>query len=223
MNTEVLRAVMGFGLMVALGCGGETPTAETSAGDEEIAPPQVAEAPPEEEEWEEEEEPAEVQPAGPGQLLVTIRMGGEDRPGTIEVLDVRGASVAEGSSGETLTLPAGNYRVVAMMDPSLLPGHGPLDDSVTVREGRTTDKRMTYEAARVRLDVRRNGRPVANWTMRLTREDGDMEVTMRPSQEHQIVAPGRYSGVLTTGNTRIEVSGLIFQGGATMDVPVNVN
>ncbi|MEM6955636.1 MAG: hypothetical protein AAF411_00615 [Myxococcota bacterium] len=193
---------------------------ESSAGDEESAPPMSAEAPLEEEVWEEEPEP---EPVRTGQLMVTIRMGGEDQPGTVEVHDEDGETVAQSTSGETMTLPVGSYRVIATMEESLLPGHGSLDDSVTVRDGRMTDKRMTYEVARVRIMVRRRGRPVSRWSLSLTREGGDTELTLEPSETHTIVAPGRYSGVLTAGGQRIEVTGLIFQPGTTMDVPVSVN
>lgn len=222
MRTGVFRrAQLGGLLTILLGCGGtEAPVEESSAGDEESAPPMSAEAPLEEEVWEEEPEP---EPVRTGQLMVTIRMGGEDQPGTVEVHDEDGETVAQSTSGETMTLPVGSYRVIATMEESLLPGHGSLDDSVTVRDGRMTDKRMTYEVARVRIMVRRRGRPVSRWSLSLTREGGDTELTLEPSETHTIVAPGRYSGVLTAGGQRIEVTGLIFQPGTTMDVPVSVN
>ena len=110
-----------------------------------------------------------------------------------------------------------------MLDPSLLPGHVGREDNVIVSPGQTAEVVFTYEVARVRLDVRRGGRPVSGWRMVLTREGESTEIPMQPSTEHMMFAPGRYSGVLTTGGARIEVNGLIFQGGATMDVPVNVN
>ncbi|MEM9861976.1 MAG: hypothetical protein AAF938_10195 [Myxococcota bacterium] len=213
-----------FGGLVAilLGCGGsEAPAEVTTTGDEETAPPMTAEAPVEEEVWEEPE--PEPEPVRTGQLMVTIRMGGEDQPGTVEVQDADGETVAQSTSGETMTLPVGSYQVIATMEESLLPGHGSLEDSVTVRDGRMTDKRMTYEVARVRITVRRRGRPVSRWSLSLTREGGDTELTLEPSETHTIVAPGRYSGVLTAGGQRVEVTGLIFQPGTTMDVPVTVN
>ena len=89
--------------------------------------------------------------------------------------------------------------------------------------GETAEVVLRYEVARIRINVRRNGRAVARWRLVLTREGSEGEITLNPSAEHVVVPPGRYSGVLHAGARRIEVSGLQFQGGATMDVPVNVD
>lgn len=206
-------------LTASLACGGgedTTPPPEETAGNETPAPIE-----PEPEPYVEPE--PEPEPSGPGQLHAVIRMLGEDQPGTIQVRSLAGDVVAEGNSGDTFDVPSGEYLVAAMLDESLLPGHDAREERSIVDPGETANVTFTYQVARVRIVVRRGNRPVNNWRLVVTREGSDHEVRLQPSADHQVVTPGRYSGTLTTGGSRIEVNGLIFQGGATMDVPVNVN
>lgn len=216
---RTLTLLLGLSLSA---CGGDTTPVqddphEDTAGDDQ---PDLGHA---DEEFEEEIEEELPEPSGPGQVHVVIRMGGAEQAGTVEVTNRQGETVAEGAAGTTFTVEAGDYHVSGMLDAALLPGHVGREDDVLVSPGQTAEVVFTYEVARIRLDVRRGGRPVNTWRMVLTREGQDIEIPMQPSTEHVMMAPGRYSGVLTTGGARIEVNGLIFQGGATMDVPVNIN
>lgn len=204
-----------------LACGGAaTPEPAATSGDES------AEAAASVEPLIEEpliEEPLIEEPIGPGSIHAVIRMRNEERPGTITVRSLNGEVVAEGNAGDTFELPSGSYQLDAMLDPALLPGHSSQEERTSVLPGETAEVVFTYEVARVRLNVRRRGRALNSWRMVLTREGTETEVTLESSTEHAEVAPGRYSGMLIAGGARIEVTGLIFQGGATMDVPVNVN
>lgn len=211
--------VLGF----SLACGGgeapaPTPAPETTSGND-TANEAVGDA------YEEEvvEEEFIEEPTGPGSVHAVIRMQNEERAGTVIVRAVNGDIVAEGNAGDTFEVPSGNYQIEAMLDPELLPGHSAQEERAFVSPGETAEVVVTYEVARIRLNVRRGGRVLNTWRMVLTRQGTETEITLQSSTEHAEVAPGRYSGVLTAGGARIEVSGLIFQGGATMDVPVNVN
>lgn len=209
--------VLGF----SLACGGApapTPEPQSTTGDES---PEEA-APVEYEEEVVEEEFIE-EPTGPGSIHAVIRMRNEERAGTITVRTLNGEVVAEGNAGDTIEVPSGSYQIDGMLDPALLPGHSSQQERTSVTPGETAEVVFTYEVARVRLNVRRRGRVLNSWRMVLTREGTETEVTLESSTEHAEVAPGRYSGMLIAGGARIEVTGLIFQGGATMDVPVNVN
>ncbi|MFT5353161.1 MAG: hypothetical protein ACI9KE_000359 [Polyangiales bacterium] len=206
----------------SLACGGEAPasnpTSEPTSGNDTVVVDSA------EDDYEDEEEMIEVpEPTGPGRIHAVIRMQNEERAGTVTVMSPNGDTVAEGNSGDTFDVPSGDYSVVAMLDPALLPGHTGREERARVAPGQTAEVVFSYEVARVRLNVRRGGRALNTWRMVLTRQGSDTEITLQSSTEHAEVAPGRYSGVLTAGGARIEVSGLIFQGGATMDVPVNVN
>lgn len=217
------RTILIVAALGALGCGGgasaEDPAYEpepvTSAGDE--TEPVAEEAP---------AEADEPPPSGPGRLTVHTRVSGENVAGTVQVLGDGDEVVAEGASGETFDLPSGTYRVTgAITDASILldtPTHE-LDGEATVSPGQTAEVHVDFPTARVRFDVRRGGRPVAQWRMTLTRQGGDEPVEVQPSADHVAITPGRYDATLRFGAQEIEVSGLILQGGATQTVPVNVN
>ena len=214
MRTLIL--LLGF----SLACGGEAPTSapapQPTAGNDAVSDV-------EEDDYEEEEEIEEPEPSGPGRIHAVIRMQNQERAGTVTVRSADGAVVAEGASGDTFDVPSGSYVLEAMLDAALLPGHTGREERTTVSSGETVEVVFSYEVARVRLNVRRAGRPVNTWRMVLTREGSETEITLQSSTEHAEVAPGRYSGLLIAGSARIEVTGLIFQGGSTMDVPVNVD
>lgn len=219
-RTILIAAALG-----ALGCGGgETATEEpapspvASAGDE-------AEPGFEEEAAAEADEPAPI-PSGPGRLTVHTRVSGANVAGTVQVLGDGGAVVAEGRSGETFDLPSGTYRVTgAIADASILldTPTRELDGQASVSAGQTAEVHVDFPAARVRFDVRRAGRPIAQWRMTLTRQGGGAPIQVQPSAEHVAITPGRYDATLRFGAQEIEVNGLILQGGATQTVPVNIN
>lgn len=211
-------------VLPAIACGGGTSSAETTPPPTHTPPVQDMD----EGEYEDEEEDFEeevAEPTGPGQLHAVIRVGNEEREGAVSVVSGQGDVVAEGRSGETFTVPSGSYRVVGAFDApegqSSL--YGTREESARVTPGGTAEVELRYEVARIRINVRKNGRPVARWRLVLTREGSEGEITLNPSTEHVTVPPGRYSGVLHAGASRIDVAGLQFQGGATMDVPVNVD
>ncbi|MEZ4253312.1 MAG: hypothetical protein R3B99_34320 [Polyangiales bacterium] len=204
-------------LAFLLACGGSTapePDTTETTGDEEVARPEVLdEAPTEEEIVEEEDEP--------GQVRLALRIGNAPATGTVQLLDASGAVAAEGAGGETFTVPTGSYRVVATLADGQLAGATPREDSVYVEPG-VNERTITWEVTRVTFVVRRRGQPVSRWRIVAQREGGE-ELVFEPSEEPRVVMPGRYTAVLTFGAQRVEVNGLIFQGGATQTVPIDVN
>ena len=184
----------------------EEPIADETSGDEEPEPPAT----------------------GPGQLRVVNRVGGEESTGNVRVLSASGEVVAEGRSGDTFTVEAGSYRLVGQItDPAVLidTPTRESDGMITVLAGQEQTATIDHARARVRVRVTRRGRPVAQWRMQLRRQgvEGAEPITLRASEQHTPITPGRYDATLQFGANRIEVTGIIFQGGATMDVPVNVD
>jgi hypothetical protein len=185
---------------------GEEPLADETSGDEEAEPPAT----------------------GPGQLRVVNRVGGEDSTGTVRVLSASGEVVAEGASGDTFNVEAGSYRLVGeITDADVLvdtPTHES-DGMITVLAGQEQTATIDHPRARVRIRVTRRGRAVARWRMEIRRqgEEGAEPLELRNSEQHTPITPGRYDATLHFGTNQIEVTGIIFQGGATMDVPVNVD
>jgi hypothetical protein len=217
-----MRRTITIALVCALGCGGGESeegvgsTSSTAGSEEEVAPSTPIEEPIEEEEAEPEvAEPSE------GQVRIVLKVGNETAAGRVQLLDEGGAVAAEGSAGESFTLPEGRYRVVATLDPGALAGATPREDALFVEAGQS-ERTITWEVTRVRFAVRRRGQPVSRWRIVAQREGGE-ELTFEPSEEFRVVMPGRYRAVLTFGAQRVEVNGLIFQGGATQTVPVDVD
>ncbi|MCA9616470.1 MAG: hypothetical protein KC586_27120 [Myxococcales bacterium] len=204
-------------LVFLLACGGGTasePETTETTGDEEVARPEVLEEAPVEEELVEEEE-------APGEVRIALRVGNAPATGTVQLLDTSGAVAAEGASGDALTVPSGEYRVVATLADGQLAGAMPRQDNLYVEPG-ANERTLTWEVTRVTFVVRRRGQPVGRWRIVAQREGGQ-ELVFEPSEEPRVVMPGRYTAVLTFGAQRVEVNGLIFQGGATQTVPIDVN
>lgn len=212
--------------LVSIGCGGAQTTAdETASLEEETEPVVTDETYVDETSGAEEEEPPPA--TGPGRLRVVNRVGGEDSSGRVRVLNDAGEVVAEGASGESFVVDSGTYRVVGEITDADVLIDKPTREAgpVTVVAGEEQTATIDHPRSRVRLRVTRRGRPVAQWRMEV-RPQANPEaapITLRASDRHTPITPGRYDGTLRFGSQRIEVSGIIFQGGATMDVPVNVD
>lgn len=216
-----MQRTITIALVCALGCGGGASedggsSSSTAGSEEEVARPTPIDEPI----VEEEPEP-EVAERGEGQVRIVLKVGNETAAGRVQLLDETGAVAAEGGAGERFTLPEGRYRVVATLDPGALAGATPREDSFFVEPGES-ERTITWEVTRVRFAVRRRGQPVSRWRIVAQREGGE-ELTFEPTEEFRVVMPGRYRAVLTFGTQRVEVNGLIFQGGATQTVPVDVN
>ncbi|MFK7990231.1 MAG: hypothetical protein AB8I08_29695 [Sandaracinaceae bacterium] len=223
-----MRRIHILGLLVSLtACGGgeatdEEPTPVATTGDEAPAESPARNAPA-------DEPPPAPPPSGPGQLTVQVEAGGNEVSATVRVVDSGGDTVAEGQAGQTFALEAGQYRVYAAIgDDSVLidTPTREYDGRAVVSPGDTEEVTVEFGIARVRLDVRRGGRSVARWSARVRRQggmSGDEEIELTPSEDHVAISPGRYDATLTLGGEQISVNGLIFQGGATQTVPVNVN
>ncbi|HEY8429752.1 MAG TPA: hypothetical protein VIL20_15315 [Sandaracinaceae bacterium] len=220
-----MRQLVSFAVasLALAGCGGATPSGSSAADLEE---PQAVESAAVVEEAPEPEAEPEPAATGPGRLRIVNRVGGEEVGGAVRVLDEAGETVAEGASGDTFTLDAGSYRVVGeITDPDVLidTPTREADGMVTVLAGQEHTVTIDHPVSRVRLRVSRGGRPIARWRMEVRRQGGDGEaIQLQSGNQYIPITPGRYDGTLRFGNSQIEVNGIIFQGGARMDVPVNV-
>lgn len=221
-----MRMMLAAALLLGACGGSEAPAEEpmdeplATTGDEVEADPEPA-----------MEEP-EPEPTGPGQLRVAVTVGGDPAASaTVRVMDEAGEVVAEGAPGDTFSVDSGRYRVAASISDASVLADTPtreLDGVATVTPGDTAEVTVRFPVSRVMLEVRRRGRPVARWQLTARRENpgpGEQvsEFQLEPSREHVPVTPGRYAGTLRFGGQQIEVNGLIFQGGARMTVPVNVD
>ncbi|MEC7518804.1 MAG: hypothetical protein VYE22_03010 [Myxococcota bacterium] len=209
-------------------CGGSDAPAEEPMDDQVATTGDEVEADPEPA----MEEPEPPPPTGPGQLRVNVTVGGQAaESATVRVMDEAGEVVAEGAPGDMFSVESGSYRVAASVTDASVLADTPtreLDGMATVTPGETAEVTVEFPVSRVLIEVRRRNRPVARWQLTVARENpgpGEeaTEFQLEPSREHVPVTPGRYAGTLRFGGQQIEVNGLIFQGGARMTVPVNVD
>ena len=172
------------------------------------------------------EETAPPPRSGPGRLHVVNRVGGADVGGTVRVTNDAGETVAEGASGDTFDVPSGDYSVEGTItDAALLIDRPtrPLDGGATVVPGETADAQINFPVSRIRVEVRRRGTVVRTWRLTVHPQGAEEpEIVIEPSRDHVPITPGRYEGSLRAGSSEIAVNGLIFQGGATMSVPINM-
>lgn len=214
--------------LVTVGCGGAQPAQEDTASLGDDTEPVVTGEPSAEETRGAEAEPEPPPATGPGQLRVVNRVAGEDSTGIVRVLNASGEVVAQGDSGDTFTVEAGSYRIVGEITDEDVLIDTPTreaDGAITVVAGQEHTATIDHPRARVRIRVTRRGRPISRWRMEIRRQgvEGAEPLELRNSSDHTPITPGRYDATLHFGNQQIEVTGIIFQGGATMDVPVNVD
>jgi hypothetical protein len=174
-----------------------------------------------------EAEPEPV-PTGPGRLRVVNVVSGAEVGGHVQVLDEAGEVVAEGTSGDTFDVQSGSYGVRGQITDASTMIDTPtteLDGTTTVAAGETSTAQVNFPVSHIMINVRRGGRPIARWRLTVTRENVEdpAELVLEPSRTHVPITPGRYSGTLRMGSAEIAVTGLIFQGGARMNVPVNID
>ena len=176
-----------------------------------------------------EEEPMGTEggevPAGPTEVTVEVKLGTEDYEGEVAIQNASGATVAEGRGGQTFTLQAGDYTVIARATNEQHIIGAPVEASEPISLAGEAEKtvRVSIPAAQIRLDVRRNGRPLRNPRVTLFREGGDEQVAQFTATDRYItIVPGRYEADVRQGNQEIRVRGLTFMEGAQQNIPVNV-
>ncbi|MCS6797439.1 MAG: hypothetical protein NZ898_02720 [Myxococcota bacterium] len=171
-----------------------------------------------------EADPNPAPASGPARLTVSIGLGESTLEGEVEVVDGAGAVAASGRAGQSFEVPAGNYVVRARV--SEAPGvvgslRGETEVSLAPADERSV--RVEMQPARVRLVVKRRGRPVRGARVSLIRHgESDPVATFTPGDEHIVIQPGRYEADVVVGRQTIRATGLTFMEGATQEVPIEI-
>ena len=165
-------------------------------------------------------------PAAMARLTARIVMNGEPIAGKVRIEDANGQTVAEGVAGHTFAMPAGRYRVFGEVTDASILADTPTreaEDPAILEPGESVTHDVEMGQAQIRLSVIQNGRRVRVWRMELRRPGADETILeLTPSTRHVSMSPGRYEGVMHVRGDAIQVSGLIFMGGATQDIPVRL-
>jgi hypothetical protein len=164
-------------------------------------------------------------PAGPARLSVKLLLGNEEVPGRVRVLSASGETVKEGRAGQTFSVPAGRYVLEGEITDESVLADTPTKrgESFELAAGERRTEAVELGRSRIKLKVLRRGREVRDAKVKLRRKGGErviLELTV--GDEYLSISPGRYDATVEFGNNRVEVDGLIFQGGATQTIPVRV-
>ena len=180
----------------------------------------------------EPEPEAEPEPTygDPVTVTVQLQVGSDEGTGTFQLMDIEGELVAEGESGDRITVPAGPYSVSAQItDDDQLVDTPTRDESVDIAETPPMVI-VRFPRSRVSMNIRQNGRAVRRPRVVLFPQTGPGEPDPEPIAEISNptkifpVSPGRYDAVIRIGNLEVGVSDLVFQEGATHNgYPVNIN
>ena len=227
-----MRTIAGsIAALLMLACGGSSANQPTGDDDDVSYSPESADifgdGPPQAAPL--EEDPADAEgaevPAGPTQVTVEVKLGTEEYEGEVAIQNTSGATVAQGRGGQTFTLQAGDYTVIARAtnEQHIIGAPVETSEQISLAGEEETTVRVSIPAAQVRLDVRRNGRPLRNPRVTLYREGGEEQVAQfTATDRHITIVPGRYEADVRQGNNEIRVRGLTFMEGAQQNIPVNV-
>jgi len=209
--------------IATVGCGGgeaeEIEAPATTTGAETSA---ESEAYVEEEEEVEEAPPA---PTGPGRLRIEVRLGTDPFEGEVELRNADGEVVASVRNGQELELPAGTYYMHGEIRDEDQLIDKPSRDGEAIElppEGEATAE-LIFRRSRVRITVTKGGRNVAQARISLRRQGETEPVIEYPADGRTLaLTPGRYDATITHRDQHVEASGLIFQDGATQNIPIQL-
>ena len=223
-----LSTVIVFSMACGAGAAESSGSASTSSGGE--AGPPVAAKQPETEPETEPEATSDVPPAsepvaGPATVIITVKVANEPIDATVEVLDA-GQVVAEGESGKPIQVTSGTYEFRSKItDPKAVYGSPKkTSDPMTVEKGATLQATLEIPAAKVRLRVLKRGKPVRGATVKLQRSGSSEVVAEFPVTDDYVrVAAGRFDATIVMKGEQVEVKGLVFPGGSTREMPINID
>lgn len=172
-----------------------------------------------------EEQPA-PEPAGKAQLTVRIVVGGEKVPGDVQVVNDAGDVVAQGKSGDTFAVNAGEYTLVGKVKDASIMVDTPSQESdpILIQGGDKQTEDVEIGRAKVRLKIYKGRREIRAAKVELRRQGTEETVyEYTPGKDYIFISPGRYDAVVKMGkNQEIKVEGLVFMPGATQDIPVRI-
>lgn len=202
-------------------CGGGAPAepatpaeATASSGDEE----EYAE-----EEGVEEEAEEEAAPSGPGQITLVTKVANDVVVVPVQVLGADGAVAAEGNSGTQFTLAAGSYTAVASIsDEAVMLDKPSVRHRFDVSPGDSRTETVRFPYARVKFAVTINGRAHTKGTVALKRNGAVVATIDVAAADFATITPGRYEGIVKSGNTEISLPEVLIPEESTRTIPLTL-
>jgi len=211
-------------VLLAMGCGGgasdttgEPPPDTVATGGDE-APPSDDPPP--------DHDAATPSPAGPATVRIVVKVDGHEVPAEVTLTDSSGAAAGEGPAGTVFNVRSGTFSATAHITDASVIVNRPTESAgpFEVAPGAEHVQTFELERARVHLVVNQRGRPVRGARITLRRQNAQEDpIEIRAGDDNVPFMPGRYDATVRFGSTSIEVTGLMFMGGAVQDVPININ
>ena len=201
-------------------CGGGAPA-------EPAAPPEAPVSSGDEEEYADEEveaEPeAEAAPSGPGQITLVTKVANDAVVLRVQVLGADGAVAAEGDSGTLFTLAAGSYTAVASIsDEAVMLDKPSVRHRFDVSPGDSRTETVRFPYARVKFSVTINGRAQTKGTVALKRNGAVVATIDVAAADFATITPGRYEGVVKSGNAEITLPEVLIPEESTRTIPLTL-
>jgi hypothetical protein len=219
-------------LLFCLGCGGSAPPPTTTATEGQSADDtkaSTASLPSREQSrssaLSSESQPSakKAQPVGPASVTIDVTVKGKPAAAAIQLLDEGGKVTAEGKAGEKIITSSGKYdAVVQVTDTSALVDKPTKHLAIALRPGQDAKEQMSFPWARIRLNVKIDGRLDAGAVVNLLREGAVVASVKSADQEYVQISPGRYQAEVNAKNTKTMLNNVMFPEGATQDIPVDV-
>lgn len=173
----------------------------------------------------EEKEAAPAAPAsGPATLKVVTKVGHDAVAAKIKVYASEGGVLAEGKSGEPLSVRSGDLEIEATLsDSKALLGHETIRRSVSVEAGADKTETVIFERSLVRVEVRIKGKLDTTAVVTLSKDGATVAKLKSGDKDHVAIAPGRYNANVKSNRAEITASDVTLNEGATQTVPIDVN
>jgi hypothetical protein len=216
MRRQILRAVL---VSALCGCGGEkAPAPETQAHAAESGGSEVVLPDP-------EPEAAPAAPAsGPATLKVVTKVGHDAVAAHVKVFDASGALLAEGPSGQALSVRSGDLEIeAALSDSKALRGTETVHKSISLVAGADATESVTFERCMVRVAVRIRGKLDPTAVVTLSKDGVTVAKLTSGDQAYVAITPGRYNASVKSKRAEIVSSDITLNEGATQTVPIDVN
>jgi hypothetical protein len=164
-------------------------------------------------------------PTGPAQLRIAVRLGSEPFTERVELRNAEDEVIRSVRDGDEVEVPAGSYHLHgAVRDEDQLIDKPERDgEAIEAAPGGETTVELIFRRSRVRISVTKGGRNVRDAQVSLRRQGETEPVTEFPSDGRTLsITPGRYDARITHRDQHIEANGLIFQDGATQNIPIQL-
>jgi hypothetical protein len=219
-------------LLVCLGCGGAQPPPVATSDNQPsgTGEPTTAASPSSEglssslAQPSNNPPPAVEAPAvGPAAITISVLVKGKPVPATVQFLDGSGKPAVEGKADEKISISSGRYEaVVQITDPTVLADKPSKRMTVELKPGQESKEQIIFPWAKIKLNVKVNGRLDANAKVKLLRDGSAVATVTSADNDYVQISPGRYQAEVITKNTKAMVDNVMFPDGATQDVPVEV-